>query len=53
MSKNYSIRNFQLDVEDDEMERPYRSKKEKNQNKVLKFKRKAEKKKGKPYRNQE
>jgi len=49
MSKNYSVRNFRLDAEYDEMERPYHTKKEK---KVLKFKKKVEKKRGKPYRNQ-
>jgi hypothetical protein len=54
MSKNYLlVRNFQLDVEDDDMEQLYCSKKEKNRNKVLKFKMKAEKKKNQPYRNQD
>jgi len=45
MSKDYSIRNFQLDADEDEMERSYRSKKEKNQLKSLKFKKKIFKKK--------
>ena len=40
MSKIHSIRNFQLDATDDEMEHPYRSKKEKNQLKSRKFKKK-------------
>jgi hypothetical protein len=45
MSKDYSIRNFQLDMEEEAMERPHRSKKEKNQLKSLKFKKKLFKKK--------
>ena len=30
MSKKYDIRDFQIDMEDEDMQRPYRSKKEKN-----------------------